>query len=310
MFRGFGGFSGARRRKALSNKEQPLQEPLIPLDGSQADYSADEDVVAPSASAATIHYAQPADWQYMITNVAGVCVETFNSICTALSSCFWQGLGFPIPKPLLPPVELSLVQERRLADLKTRITVLYDTENKDHQDKLRRLWELSFPGEPCTSLRCARWKDMGWQNEDPASDFRGGGLLSLESLTYMAAQHPETFTALKDKSAGQRSDWEYPFAAAGVNLTFLLVEALGLRGDAPLPATTAGRNFCALLGVSDNAFEEVFVSTYELLDRLWLDTKASYMEFPGVLKSTRERLEQVFSNQVCSVAEVRSMLAA
>ena len=31
------------------------------------------------------------------------------------------------------------------------------------QEALRQLWAKGFPDEPCTSLRTARWKDMGWQ---------------------------------------------------------------------------------------------------------------------------------------------------
>ncbi len=41
----------------------------------------------------------------------------------------------------------------------------------------------------------------------------------------MAAHEPELFAALRWKRAGQRSEWEYPFAVAGVNVTFMLVGA-------------------------------------------------------------------------------------
>jgi len=32
------------------------------------------------------------------------------------------------------------------------------------------------------------------------------------------------------------------------------------------------------------AFEEVFVASYVLLDKRWLEMRATYMEFPQVLK--------------------------
>ena len=35
-------------------------------------------------------------------------------------------------------------------------------------------------------------------------------------------EHGQLFRRLLDKSQGQRSAWEYPFAAAGVNLAFML----------------------------------------------------------------------------------------
>ena len=40
------------------------------------------------------------------------------------------------------------------------------------------------------------------------------------------------FKQLLDKSQGQRSEWEYPFGAAGVNLTFLLQEREAFRWTA------------------------------------------------------------------------------
>lgn len=60
---------------------------------------------------------------------------------------------------------------------------------------------------------------------------RGGGWLSLRSLVHMAEQHAGVFQVLMQKSAGTRSDLEYPFAAAGVNITFRLAGACW--GDQP-----------------------------------------------------------------------------
>lgn len=64
------------------------------------------------------------------------------------------------------------------------------------------------------------------QGTDPATDFRGAGFLSLECHLYMIDHHPALFDALRHKRNGSRSAWEYPFAAAGVNLTFTLLGAM------------------------------------------------------------------------------------
>jgi len=46
---------------------------------------------------------------------------------------------------------------------------------------------------------------------------------------------------------GQRSEWEYPFAVAGLNLTFQVAEVLGVHNNpGQIPKTAAG----ALLFVS------------------------------------------------------------
>ena len=49
-----------------------------------------------------------------------------------------------------------------------------------------------------------------------------GCLPALTSADTRVQAHPAVFRRLLDKSEGQRSEWEYPFGAAGVNLTFLL----------------------------------------------------------------------------------------
>ena len=54
------------------------------------------------------------------------------------------------------------------------------------QDGLRRLWGHAFPGAPWQGLVAAKWTDMGWQRDDPSSDFRGAGLVALQNLLFMA----------------------------------------------------------------------------------------------------------------------------
>ena len=62
----------------------------------------------------------------------------------------------------------------------------YDGADAEHVSALERLWGHAFPREPFTAVRNARWADMGWQRDDPASDFRGAGYIALELHLYMA----------------------------------------------------------------------------------------------------------------------------
>lgn len=54
------------------------------------------------------------------------------------------------------------------------------------QEALHRLWSHAFPGTPWEGVRAQRWRDMGWQRDDPRSDFRGGGFASLQNHLFMA----------------------------------------------------------------------------------------------------------------------------
>ena len=66
------------------------------------------------------------------------------------------------------------------------------------QALLKELWEAAFPDEQF-AVPSRRWKDMGWQGTDPATDFRGGGLMALQNLLYMAHRKPQLFDALLHK---------------------------------------------------------------------------------------------------------------
>lgn len=61
------------------------------------------------------------------------------------------------------------------------------------------------------------------QGNNPGTDFRGGGYLALKNLLYMATNKKQLFESLKNKTNGSRVEWEYPFAAAGINITVSLI---------------------------------------------------------------------------------------
>ncbi|KAG2431264.1 hypothetical protein HYH02_013397 [Chlamydomonas schloesseri] len=234
------------------------------------------------------------------------------------------------PVPQRGP-ELSLLQAERLQQLRDKVAERFDIASPSHQDSLRRLWNLAFSGEPCTALKTPRWKDMGWQGEDPATDFRGAGLYGLDNLIYLAEVHPDTFRRLMDKSEGTRATWEYPFAVAGLNLTWALSELLELHaptgaaaaaaaassssdsasGQGPRPPRGAtGRAFLKLLAESDVAFEELYCAAYCLLDATWLEMRASYMEFNAVMKRVKGEVERALASRPTDMAQLRQRLLA
>ena len=58
----------------------------------------------------------------------------------------------------------------------------YDFENKEHETKLLELWSCLMPGKELKSRVNSAWKELGFQGDDPKTDFRGMGLLGLENL--------------------------------------------------------------------------------------------------------------------------------
>ncbi|XP_006375164.3 uncharacterized protein LOC18105081 isoform X3 [Populus trichocarpa] len=173
------------------------------------------------------------------------------------------------------------------------------------QEALKALWNAAFPEEELHGLISEQWKEMGWQGKDPSTDFRGGGFISLENLLFFARNFPTSFQDLLQKREGDRSVWEYPFAVAGVNITFMLIQMLDL--EAVKPRTLVGATFLKFLEEDDSAFDRLYCITFKLMDHEWLDMRASYMDFNAVMKSTRRQLErELLSEDITRLEELPS----
>ncbi|MBA0783855.1 hypothetical protein Gotri_001505, partial [Gossypium trilobum] len=206
--------------------------------------------------------------------------------------------------------------EERLRNLQQRLGVPFDGSRVDHQDALKLLWRLAYPNRELPPLKSELWKDMGWQGPDPSTDFRYAkdlaltGFLGPFSLSDIYASsccfmlfEGESFQRLLHKQDGNRADWEYPFAVAGINISFMLTQMLDLQSGKP--SSLAGIRFLKLLGEDEMAFDDLYCVAFQMMDAQWLVKRASYMEFNDVLKSTRTQLERELSlEDVSSVKDL------
>ncbi|KAG9139541.1 hypothetical protein Leryth_019244 [Lithospermum erythrorhizon] len=218
------------------------------------------------------------------------------SVDVVAGSAAWLGKGLSCvcaqrrDSDARPSFDLTPDQEECLQKLQVRINVQYDSSNPEHQEALRELWYAAFPGEELLGLISEQWKEMGWQGKDPATDFRGGGFISLENLLFFAKNFPKSFQDLLQKQEGDRALWEYPFAVAGVNITFMLIQMLDL--EAGNPRNLVGATFLKFLSENESAFDLLYCITFKLMDNQWLSMHASYMDFNAVMKATRRQLER------------------
>ncbi|KAK7280881.1 hypothetical protein RIF29_08427 [Crotalaria pallida] len=188
-------------------------------------------------------------------------------------------------------ISLTPLQEERLRRLKLRMNVYFDASKLDHQEALRALWSASFPGQELNGLISDQWKEMGWQGRDPSTDFRGAGFISLENLLFFAKTFSTSFQRLLKKQGGKGAVWEYPFAVAGVNITFMIMQMLDL--DFATKRRTFVRTvFLQMLSENEWAFDLLYCVAFVVMDKQWLERNATYMEFNDVLKSTRTQLEK------------------
>ncbi|XVF44408.1 hypothetical protein PTKIN_Ptkin02bG0118000 [Pterospermum kingtungense] len=188
---------------------------------------------------------------------------------------------------------LTPIQEERLQKLQERLQTPFDETCPDHQEALRALWRIAFPNAALKGLISEQWKEMGWQGPNPSTDFRGCGFISLENLLFFGQTYPASFHRLLYKQDGNRATWEYPFAVAGINVSFMLIQMLDLYSEKP--KNLPGLNFLKLLEEDEEAFDVLYCIAFEMMDAQWLAMHASYMEFNEVLKATRTQLQRELS---------------
>ncbi|XP_022151834.1 ELMO domain-containing protein A isoform X2 [Momordica charantia] len=174
-------------------------------------------------------------------------------------------------------INLTPQQEDRLRRLKHRTKVHFDGSRIDHQEALRALWSAAYPGQELHGLVSDQWKEMGWQGRDPSTDFRGAGFISLENLLFFAKTFSTSFQRLLNKQGGKPAAWEYPFAVAGVNITFMIMKMLDL--DASKPRTFIRSVFLQMLSENEWAFDLLYCVAFVAMDKQWLERNATYMEF-------------------------------
>lgn len=165
--------------------------------------------------------------------------------------------------------------------------VPYDRANPKHEETLLQLWNHIFPSSPLTARVSEQWKILGFQGTDPASDFRGMGLLGLNNLVYFAEKYTETFRAIVKRNV-DRGSRDYPAAVAGINITQTLFEMLNVNkpinfNGPPLP-------IFRILFDHPFAFEEMYCTIFQVLDRTWDEMNASYMEFPKVIAAVKRQI--------------------
>ncbi|KAK7290710.1 hypothetical protein RIF29_05315 [Crotalaria pallida] len=286
-----GDVDGKRHEHLETSGLDALSEPLLADDDCMGNKKICtlEDLWDDERKKAQIH------WTFLFSNLIAQWAQWLATIVLGSGSLVGRLLALPsisqtVQNNRMLPPSLGPLQEERLRYLRQRLEVPFDGSKPEHQDALKQLWKLAYPGRELPSLKSELWKEMGWQGSDPSTDFRGGGLISLENLIFFAKKYPESFQRLLLKQDGCRAEWEYPFAVAGINISFMLTQMLDLQTG--YPSSLSGIRFLELLEEDELAFDNLYCIAFQIMDAQWLARRATYMEFNDVLKSTRTQLER------------------
>ncbi|XP_052583915.1 ELMO domain-containing protein 2 isoform X1 [Peromyscus californicus insignis] len=93
----------------------------------------------------------------------------------------------------------------------------YDSGNAQHEKLLLKLWNLLMPTEKLKARISKQWADIGFQGDDPKTDFRGMGILGLINLVYFSEKY--TSEAHQILSRSNHPKLGYSYAIVGINLT-------------------------------------------------------------------------------------------
>lgn len=212
--------------------------------------------------------------------------------------------------------------EHRVAELQAEVVVKFSRDNPQHEELLSAYFTAalgSSSGRPPTEHRDQRWKQLGFQNEDPRTDFRGGGLLSLRCMLFMAKEKPANVHKMLQESGslveidahGTMSkamkavdpNTYYPFSAAVVNICFELVRWLLLdprtspRHGEDHCSGAAYRRFAQMLEMESDFFFLLVAAAVQAMHSDWVGSARSSMELGESIRSAKRRVVCFFENR-------------
>ncbi|KAG1050721.1 hypothetical protein G6F46_006292 [Rhizopus delemar] len=155
------------------------------------------------------------------------------------------------------------------------VSTPYDINNKEHEDKLLELWNKMMPNTPLESRISKQWVDIGFQGNDPATDFRGMGIQGLNDLLYFVNHYPDQVHSIL-QHASHPVYW-YPYAIVGINITrfaYRLLESKKLQ------------MYLFKYGL---AYEEFYCYLFYHFNRFWssfsvIEFEQRFIEFQGVVE--------------------------
>lgn len=178
--------------------------------------------------------------------------------------------------------------------IKEDVDVLFDAKCTDYDDYFRDLWK-ALTWENIDDVQNERWKYYGFQNPNPRSDLRGGGLISLKQMiSYVKAYRSRVITMTEPVH-------EFLFAVSSINITYFLFRYYHLsdllvyeKDWKEICSRSALKTFCVLLEADNSTFDKMHSMLLEDLFEVWIQIKkkvpnATLLDFNRALDLVKER---------------------
>lgn len=173
-------------------------------------------------------------------------------------------------------------------------------------------------------LASKRWKLSGFHTENPLGGFRGGGVLSLETLVFFVEEYPDKARSMMTRNAVAGGN-RYPFPVASINVMRMMMKLLMLdeapdvcsklvlhSADENVPTTVLKMRIAERVsrtpfwGVFNDplAFVKLQSMAFMLLDLHWIHSGATQMGFQPVLDATRRQMGWLLEQSPTSVDDM------
>ncbi|GAB5367003.1 hypothetical protein AAMO2058_001192500 [Amorphochlora amoebiformis] len=222
-------------------------------------------------------------------------------------------------------IEFGTPRELKLIDLiREQNAEPFDIEEKGDREMLNRLWKIAFPTEelPDLNQREDKWKYVGYQNARPETDFRAAGRTGLKQQLKFAEAFPDMFRRIL-------AEGKYPWAAASINITEILVTHLKLRVPQPRIGPIPIRNIYNLQAFASlttsaskgkdikngqffmTAFNELHILSTLLLDAVWNkrladDRSTNLLHFNFALEDVSKIIAKVIDEHPAHIQSLRA----
>jgi len=176
---------------------------------------------------------------------------------------------FQDKKTRLTPLEI-----RAFYTLRCECNITFDNENESHKKMVGALWSALFNEPMGDKIPNSRWKDVGFQNIDPRTDFRGSGTTGLKMFIQYAENYPDMV-----KSMAEQND-DFLAAVSSINVTYYLMKYFHLadfliyeKDKSEICSRKALKNFCTFLVRDADVFYKFHHLLFTDLFELWIDLK-------------------------------------
>ncbi|MES1907092.1 MAG: hypothetical protein MHM6MM_000276 [Cercozoa sp. M6MM] len=211
-----------------------------------------------------------------------------------------------LSKRFIVPEELLLLSLRRVKQLDSMLQYTQGEVRAFDATRdlpvMRSIWQTLIGGDDF-SLKNRKWKQIGFQRDEPLSDLRGMGVLSLHNISYVCQSNESMALELCELANRDELDW-FPFAVTCINLTADLLHQLDdSTGSARVQRIAFLFNL--LRFPMEEAFGDSFVSLLAELQREWRkQAPVNVMAFASIHQTALRNWKKRLLRQVDLIAAV------